>query len=182
MMVGDRIASLINMRADEAPVKQFLMGLRETPVVRPDLMMGKVRYLYMNSGVVLVETITTRAVVGIYLHGPGATSGPGYAGELPQGLSFSLKRAQVRERIQLPAYSGIMGQIPFDAWELGQTMLRVAYNAQETIAFVALLPCHGGFDRDRRPPDTDSHGTEPGSAPASEQDEPKSDASTTSIH
>jgi hypothetical protein len=91
MMVGDRIARLINMRADEAPLKQFLMGLRETPVVRPDLMMGKVRYLYMNSGVVLVETITTRAVVGIYLHGPGATSGPGYAGALPQGLSFSLE-------------------------------------------------------------------------------------------
>ncbi|UQA59457.1 hypothetical protein [Polyangium aurulentum] len=170
------------MRADEAPVQQFLMGLRETPVVRPDLMMGKVRYLYMNSGVVLVETVTTRAVVGIYLHGPGTTSGAGYSGELPQGLEFSLKRSEVRQRIQPPAFSGLMGQIHFDAWELGRAMLRVAYNTQETIAFVALLPSHGGVDRDRRPQDAASHDSEPVSAPASERDDSKSRASTSPIH
>jgi hypothetical protein len=181
MMDGDRLLSLINMRSDEAPVKKFLTELREEPVVRPDVMMGKVRYLYMNSGVVVVQTMTTRAVVGIYLHGPGATSGPGYPGELPHGLKFCLKRAEVRTRIQRPVYSGLMGQIPFDAWEVGQAMLRVAYNAQETIAFVALLPWHGSIERDRRPPEGAMDRTEtdePVSAPSSERDEPGEGAST----
>jgi hypothetical protein len=179
MMDGDRLLSLINMRSDEAPVKKFLMELREEPVVRPDLMMGKVRYLYMNSGVVVVQTMTTRAVVGIYLHGPGDTSGPGYPGELPHGLRFHLKRAEVRTRIHRPVYSGLMGQIPFDAWELGRAMLRVAYNVQETIAFVALLPWNGGLERDRKPPEGETDRTEteePVSAPSSERDEPEKGA------
>jgi hypothetical protein len=184
MMDGDRLVSLINMRADDVPVRKFLMELREEPVVRPDLLMGKVRYLYMNSGVVLVQTMTTRAVVGIYLHGPGSTTGAGYAGELPQGLKFFLKRAEVRERIQGHVYSGLMGQIPFDAWEIGRAMLRVAYNAQETIAFVALLPWHGAVERERRPPGGASGRTEaeePVSTPGPGRDEPGKDASA-SIH
>lgn len=179
-MDGDRLVSLINMRADEAPVKKFLTELREEPVVRPDLMMGKVRYLYMNSGVVVVQTMTTRAVVGLYLHGPGASSGTGYPGELPQGLKFALKRAEVRERIQRPVYSGLMGQIPFDAWEIGRAMLRVAYNAQETIAFVALLPWHGTAERERRPPEGAEERTgteEPASPPPSPRNEPGEGAS-----
>jgi hypothetical protein len=139
-MKGDSLVSLINRRTDEAPVREFLTALREEPSVRPDWVMTRIRYIFLGVGVVVVESATARVVVALYLHAPGVLSSAGYTGELPCGLSFSLTREQVRERMQSPHYSGYLGPIAFDGWLVGGCMIRVAYTSDGRISFIALLP------------------------------------------
>lgn len=139
-MKGDILVSLINKRTDDAPVREFLTGLREEPSVRPDWVMTRIRYIFMGVGVVVVESAAARIVVAVYLHAPGALSAAGYTGELPCGLDFSLTREQVRARLQCPLYSGFLGPIPFDGWLHGGAMIRVAYTSDGRISFIALLP------------------------------------------
>ncbi len=141
-MKGDSLVSLINKRTDEASVREFLTELREEPSVRPDWVMTRIRYIFMGVGVVVVESAAARIVVALYLHAPGALSAAGYTGELPCGLDFSMTRAQVRERLQEPHYTGFLGPIPFDGWLRGGCMIRVAYTSEGRISFIALLPWH----------------------------------------
>jgi hypothetical protein len=130
----------VGQQPDAAPLRRFLKGLREEAVIKPNHVMAKVRYVFTNSGVVLVESTVSARVIALYLHGPGLVSEQGYLGKLPLGLQFPWTRVDVAEHMHPPDFAGFVGRHPFDAWELGSCMLRAAFGENGRIAFLALLP------------------------------------------
>jgi hypothetical protein len=137
---GDALLELVGQQLDAAPLRRFLKGLREEAVIKPNHAMAKVRYVFTNSGVVLVESTVNARVIALYLHGPGLVSEQGYLGDLPLGLQFAWTRADVVEHMRPPDFAGFLGRHPFDAWEIGSCMLRAAFGENGRIAFLALLP------------------------------------------
>lgn len=139
-MGGDELLGLIGKDLDAAPVQRFLRGLTGRAITTSEQDPDRVRHLFLHSGVLVVESPGEARIVALYLQGPGTVGEEGYQGDLPSGLCFSDTRQEVIDRMAQPDYAGVIGQCSFDAWDLKECMLRVAYDEDEKITSIALLP------------------------------------------
>jgi len=138
-MRGDDLGRLVGLAFKNERVQQYVQGLGLAHVEDDDDL-DELWYAFPDAGVVFVLARETGMVQTVFLDAPGRRSPLGFRGELPLGLFFSMRRAEVRRHLGAPHFKQTRGRMRFDAWEQDAYVLNVHYRPDDSIAFVALLP------------------------------------------
>jgi hypothetical protein len=131
----NNLISLLGMNLDDVARSAFVLSLNEQPITE------KIEdrfYMEMPaSGLAFIASLERR-VMAIQLHAEGYQDYKGFAGALPDGMSFSNSREAMKNRLGKPSASGggnviqFFGKAPaWDRFDRKEYSLHVQYTDDE---------------------------------------------------
>lgn len=141
----NHIVSLLGMKLGDVARSAFVLSLNEKPAT--EQIEDRIYLQFQQSGVAFDAEASDGTVAAILLYSEGYQQYKGFAGAIPEGLSFSNSRRAVRDRLGEPSASGggnviqFFGKAPaWDRFDRSEYSLHVEYADDEaSINLVSIL-------------------------------------------
>jgi hypothetical protein len=104
------LVRLLGMRLDTVAKSPFVLAFGEPGLAK--MVHDRQYFEYPNSGIAFDADLDGR-VASVFLYAEGYQDCKGFAGELPEGISFTDDRREVQARLGQPAASGGGTVMPF---------------------------------------------------------------------
>lgn len=138
------VVALLGMKLDDVARSPFVVSLNEQPAT--EKIEDRFYMELPTSGLAFIASLEER-VMAIQLHAEGYQKYKGFAGVIPEGLSFSNSRREVHDRLGKPSACGggnvieFFGEVPaWDRFDRSQYSLHVQYADDEaSINLVSIM-------------------------------------------
>jgi hypothetical protein len=142
--IDDSSIFLLGMELRNVGQTSFVTSLGEQPVSE---LIGDRFYMRFSESGVLLDAELDGRVASIFFHGTNSDEYRKYSGSLPDDLSFSDSRSEVRKKLGVPSASGggidvpMFGKAPnWDRYDRDSYSLHLQYSpGEDAIAVVTLM-------------------------------------------
>jgi len=142
--MATELVKLLGNRLDDVSELPFVLALNEAGQAK--MVHDRLYLEYPNSGIAFDADLDGR-VTSVFLYTEGFQGNKGFAGELPEGISFTDNRRLIHSRLGQPSASGggtiiqFFGKAPkWDRFDRASYSLHIQYgDGYETVDLVSLM-------------------------------------------
>jgi hypothetical protein len=131
------LVNLLGMKLDDVAQSALVSSLNEQPAT--EQIEDRIYLEFRNSGIAFDAESSDERVAAVFLYSDGYKGYKGFAGAVPEGVSFPDSRRAVQERLGKPSASGVGGNVveffgtapAWDRFDRSQYSLHVQYADDE---------------------------------------------------